>query len=389
MKNGHPGSQGPLVGVRIIEMEGLGPVPFCGMLLADMGAEILTIAAPPLQANTLPEQRESHRTDPVWRGRCRLTLDLKDTATAAALVSMTPHVEVLIEGFRPGVMERLGIGPDDCHTRNPKLVYGRMTGWGQTGPLATAPGHDVNYLAVAGALHTFGYADRPPVQPLNLVGDLGGGALYLAIGVLAAVIQARATGIGQVVDAAMIDGVASMMTGVAAMRAAGKWNDTRYSNRIDGGAPYNTVYKTRDGKHIAIAAVEDKFWNVLIEKLALSRQDLPDRSDRANWLALRQRLSAVFMTRTREEWAAQLEGSGACVSPVLDLSEAASHPHNMDRDLFISKNGRQIPRSAPRFSATPSSLAPQQGIEPADLLSGWRVPEETAHLLLSKTQACP
>jgi alpha-methylacyl-CoA racemase len=382
------GSQGPLDGVRIIEMEGLGPVPFCGMLLADMGAEILTVAAPPSLANALPEQRESHRTDPVWRGRCRLTLDLKDTATAAGLVSITPYVEVLIEGFRPGVMERLGLGPDACHTHNPKLVYGRMTGWGQTGPLAAAPGHDVNYLAVTGALHTFGYADRPPTQPLNLVGDLGGGALYLAIGVLAAVIQARATGIGQVVDAAMIDGIASMMTGVAAVRAAGKWNDTRYSNRIDGGAPYNTVYETRDGKHIAIAAVEDKFWNALIEKLALSPLDLPDRQNRANWAALRQRLSAVFMTQTRDEWAAQLEGSDACVSPVLGLTEAASHPHNMDRDVFIERNGRQIPRSAPRFSTTPSALAPQQGIEPAELFSAWRVPDETARFLLSKAQFC-
>ena len=372
---------GPLQGVRIVEMAGLGALPFCGMLLADMGADIVTIAPPASRENSVPQQRASHEHDPVWRGRSRLVMDLKAKGAADLLLHLVTHVDILLEGFRPGVMERLGLGPAYCLAANPRLVYGRMTGWGQDGPLAQIPGHDANYMALTGALHAIGYPDRPPVQPLNLVGDLGGGALYLATGVLAALLHARQSGTGQVVDAAMIDGVTSLMTQFYGMRSMGRWKDERQSNPIGGGAPYSTVYETADGKHVAVVAVEDKFYATLLQKLGLRGEALPARSNPENWPALREVFANLFRSKTRAEWAALLEESDACVSPVLDMSEAPAHQHNVARHAFVEHGGHPIPAAAPRFLGTPTSHAQQNRGPAAELLLKWGANRKTIDAL--------
>lgn len=378
---------GPLQGVRIVEMAGLGALPFCCMLFADMGADIVTIAAPVSRANSVPQARAPHDSDPVWRGRSRLILDLKEPGAADLLLQLLRDVDVLVEGFRPGVMERLGLGPDACLATNPRLVYGRMTGWGQEGPLAQVPGHDANYMALTGALHSIGYPDRPPVQPLNLVGDLGGGALYLATGVLAALLHARQSGSGQVVDAAMVDGVASLMTQFYGMRSAGRWNDERQSNPIGGGAPYSTVYETSDAKHVAVVAVEDKFYGALLKKLGLRADDLPERTRQENWPALRAQFSAIFRGKTRAEWAALLESGDACVSPVLDMSEAPDHPHNIARHAFVEHAGQPIPAAAPRFLGTPTGHAPQSRGLAAGMLLAWGANRHAVEALLTMSGA--
>lgn len=366
-------STGPLAGVRVVEMAGLGPVPFACMLLADMGAEILTVAAP---GRAIPGD------DPVWRGRSPLPLDLKRPGASAALLAVLARADVLVEGFRPGVMERNGLGPEPCLSANPRLVYGRMTGWGREGPLAARAGHDPNYIGLVGALHAIGEADRPPTPPLNLVGDLGGGALYLAMGVLAALLKARQSGQGEVVEAAMIDGAASLMTGFYALHAAGRWSNARHDNLMDGGAPFGGAYETADGKYMVVAAVEDRFYDEFVGGLGLAAADLPPRADRAAWPELRRRFAAAFRSRSRDEWSAIFTSGDACVTPVLDLDEAPAHPHNRARGVFIERDGRPLPAPAPRFRGSPTSPAPSRGRPPSELLEAWGVAGGASSLLL-------
>jgi alpha-methylacyl-CoA racemase len=356
--------------LRVVEIAAIGPVPYCGMLLADMGAEILLVQPPTPREARMPMPEGE---DPLFRGRTRMKLDLKSAAGRAALLEVVDHADVLMEGFRPGAMERLNLGPDVCLARNPALVFGRMTGWGQSGPLAQSPGHDPNYLAITGALNAIGYPDRPPVLPLNLVGDFGGGSLFLGMGMLAAVLHARATGEGQVVDAAMVDGAASLMTMVYALRGHGAWDDRRRANLMDGGAPFGGTYETADGKAIAVCALEPSFYAALLRGLGLDQEELPQQLDRARWPALSARFAAIFKTRTRDEWAALFEGTDACVTPVLDLAEAPHHAQNKARDVFVGDE-RPLPRATPRFSVTATAHAPAEGAPLADLLARWDVP---------------
>ncbi|MDE2013393.1 MAG: CoA transferase [Alphaproteobacteria bacterium] len=358
---------GPLNGTRIVELGAVGPVPFCGMLFADMGAEILRIGAP-VEPPGPPIPRDK---DPMARGRSHLVLDLKNDTDRGRLLAILSRTEILVEGFRPGTLEKLGIAPEICLKANPALVIGRMTGWGQDGPLASAPGHDPNYIAITGALYAIGHPDRPPYPPLNMIGDYGGGALYLAMGLLAALLHARKTGEGQVIDAAMVDGAASLMGMAYALHANGLWRDRRGANLLDGGAPFGSTYETADGKYVVVAAVEPKFYRALIEGLGLSGEDLPHQMDQAGWPRLRARLAEVFRTRTRDDWARLLEGSDACVSPVLDLSEAPHHPHIRARRVFAGDT--PFPRAAPRFSKTVTRHAPQDGGPAAALLQRWGV----------------
>jgi alpha-methylacyl-CoA racemase len=357
---------GPLQGLRLVELAALGPVPFCAMLLADMGAEVLRIAPPAPAPPTFPLPESE---DPVWRGRSRLTLDLKDGGDRARFLQILPHADALIEGFRPGVLERLGVAPAACLAANPRLVIGRMTGWGQSGPLARAPGHDPNYLALTGALHAIGYRGRPPCVPLNLVADFGGGALYLALGLLAAVLHVRGGGAGQVVDAAMVDGATSLMGMVYTLRNHGLWSDERASNMLDGGCPFGTTYETADGKYVVVCALEPQFYRALISALGLEEHALPPREDRAAWPLLREKLAAAFKSKTRDEWTRLLEGTDACVTPVLTMGEAPEHAHNRARNLFVGE--KPTPAAAPRFSATVTAHAPTHGPDAAQLLKRW------------------
>jgi alpha-methylacyl-CoA racemase len=345
---------GPLAGLRVVELAGVGPGPFCAMLLADLGADVLRIDRPGPAELGLDIPRE---LDLPLRGRRSVAIDLKSPAGAAAARRLIGRADALIEGFRPGVAERLGLGPDACLALNPRLVYGRMTGWGQDGPLATAAGHDINYLALAGALGAIGPSGGPPVPPLNLVADLGGGALYLAFGLLAALHERTVSGRGQVVDAAMVDGAASLMTSTFGLAAAGRWRDTRGSNDLDGGAPWYSAYETADGRFVAVGAIEGRFYAELLRRLGLDPASLPAQHDRSGWPLLRHRLAEAFLTRTRDEWTRVMEGSDACVAPVLSLTEAASHPHNVARGTFVEVDGVVQPGPAPRFSRTPARIA--------------------------------
>jgi alpha-methylacyl-CoA racemase len=344
---------GVLDGFRIIEMAAIGPVPWCCMLLADMGAEIVRIDRAGASAAAAPRSAEG----PMTRGRRSIALDLKQPAEVERLLALIADADALVEGMRPGVMERLGLAPAVCLARNPRLVYGRMTGWGQTGPLALRAGHDINYIALTGALHAIGPAGHAPVPPLNLIGDYGGGGAFLAIGLLAAMLQAARSGQGQVVDAAMVDGAAALMTLPYAWRAAGEWRDERGTNLLDGGAPWYGIYETADAKHMAVGAIEPQFYAELLRGLALDPAALPDRADRAQWPALRAALAARFITRERDAWAAIFDPLDACVSPVLSLGEAPQHPHNVARGVFVELQGAPHPAPAPRFSATPSRPA--------------------------------
>ncbi len=356
---------GPLSGIRILEFSGIGPGPFCGMLLSDMGADILRI-----------DRRGGDRgekTHVTRRGRKSVALDLKQPAAREACLRLMASADALFEGFRPGVMERLGLGPDIALARNPKLVYGRMTGWGQEGPLSRAAGHDINYIAITGALHAIGTAERP-VPPLNLVGDFGGGAMYLAMGLLAGLLHARATGEGQVVDAAMSDGAASLMAAFYGHMAGGRWSDTRASNGVDGGAPYYGVYKCADGRWVALGSIEPQFFAILMEKLGISDFPLIRQRDPAVWPDLRARLEAAFLTKTQAEWIAHMEGSDACFAGVLNLTDVPSHPHHVARDTFVSVDGVLQPAPAPRFSRTPGAiqeLDPRIGAHNDSGLIGW------------------
>lgn len=359
-------SRGPLAGVRVVEFAGLGPGPFACMLLSDMGADVVRIdrpGAPP------PDAR-----DIVGRGRRTVLLDLKQPQAIGEALDLLEHADALVEGFRPGVMERLGLGPQDVARRNPRLVYGRMTGWGQDGPLAQAAGHDINYIAVAGALAAIGEPRRGPVPPLNLVGDYGGGSLYLVTGLLAALLHARATGEGQVVDAAICDGVLSLLANNQSHRLRGLYRDERGANMLDGGAPYYTTYETADGRHVAVGPIEPKFFALLCRELELPPELQDAQHDRSRWPTLRDAIASAFRRRTLAQWCERLEGGDSCFAPVLTLEEAQRHPHVRARGGFVEMDGVAHTAPAPRFSRTPAAIQSPPGGAPADtasVLAGW------------------
>ncbi len=344
--------KGPLSGLRIVEISGLGPTPFTAMLLADMGADVLRIARP--GSGAAADHVLGLAVDVLDRGRDVLELDLKSESGVATARRLIARADALIEGMRPGVMERLGLGPD-AFPDHPALVYGRMTGWGQTGPLAQAAGHDINYIALSGALHAIG-GTGAPVPPLNLLGDFGGGAMYLAFGLLAALLSARATGQGQVIDAAITDGTAHLMAMISGMAGQGAWVDRREANLLDGAAPFYTTYACACGGHIAVGAIEPKFWAELLARLGIDPGALPAQMDRSGWPEIRARLTEVFARQSRDDWAALLEGTDACASPVLTIAEAPAHPHNRARDTYVTHDGLTQPAPAPRLSRTPGQI---------------------------------
>jgi alpha-methylacyl-CoA racemase len=342
---------GPLQGVRVVEFAGLGPGPFCGMLLADLGADVVRIDRRGARSGLLAEIGGTSLLD---RGKRSIALDLKDPDDLSVVRALVARCDVLLEGFRPGVMERLGLGPDALLAENPSLVYGRMTGWGQTGPLAATAGHDIGYIAVAGALGATGRPDERPAPPINLLGDFGGGGVFLALGAVAALVHARATGQGQVVDAAIVDGTAVLTTMIHGMLGSGAWVDRRGVNLLDSGAPFYDVYRCADGQFVAVGALEEQFYAALLEGLGLAGEpDLPPREDPTQWPALRARFAERFASRTRAEWWAVFQGTDACVAPVWSLTEATADPHNRAREVFVEVDGRLQPAPAPRFSATP------------------------------------
>ena len=347
---------GPIAGIKVVEFAGIGPGPFCCMLLADLGAEVIRID----RADRVGNDPIEPRFNTLLRNRKNIALDLKSAAGKDAALRLCEQSDILIEGFRPGVMERLGLGPDEVWQRNAKLVFGRMTGWGQDGPMAHTAGHDINYIALSGARFSIGTKAGGPVPPLNLVGDFGGGALYLAMGVLAAYIEAQNSGKGQVVDASMVEGAASLMSSAYGVLAQGSWKEERESNRLDGGAHFYGTYETSDGEHMGVGPIEPQFYALFLEKLGLDPASLPQQMDREQWPAVRQRVAETFKTKTRDQWAAIFDGSDACVAPVLRMSEAITHPHNAARQSFIDIEGVHQPGTAPKFSRTPAG-APQRG----------------------------
>jgi alpha-methylacyl-CoA racemase len=371
---------GPLDGIKVIEIAGIGPGPFCAMLLADMGAQVVRV------------ERHPDRDPAGWprlmaRGRRSVVIDLKHEQGPEVVLRLVESADALLEGFRPGVAERLGIGPEACLARNPRLVYGRMTGWGQSGPLSGAAGHDIDYIALAGALYPIGAAGGAPVPPLNLLGDFGGGGLLLAFGIACGLIEARRSGRGQVVDAAIVDGAALLSTIVHELLGAALWEERRGANLLDGGAPFYGVYETADGEHMAVGALEPRFYAELLAGLGLDPEELPAQADRERWPELRDRLAAAFRTRTRDEWAEVFAGTDACVAPVLRPSEALLHPHNRQRGTFVPVGEVAQPGPAPRFSRTPPSTpdpAPRPGEHTHEVLaSSGFTPEEIATLRAS------
>ncbi len=344
---------GPLAGITVIEIAGIGPGPYCGMMLADMGADVIRVDRAQAVQGGDPERPPA---DLLARGRRSIGVDLKNPDGVEVVLTLVEQADALIEGFRPGVAERLGIGPDDCLARNPRLVYGRMTGWGQEGPYAPAAGHDINYIALAGALEPIGRRGQAPVPPLNLVGDFGGGGLMLAFGVVAALLEAQRSGQGQVIDAAMVDGAASLMTMTHSFRAMGIWNDERGTNMLDTGAHYYDVYETADGAYVSIGSIEPQFYAELLRLTGLEGEDLPWQNDRSQWPALKERLAAIFRSKTRDEWCELMEGSDVCFAPVLAIPEAIEHPHNVERGTFVEVAGITQPGPAPRFSRTPGAI---------------------------------
>ena len=355
-------ASGPLAGFRIVEFAGIGPGPFACMMLADMGAEVVTLDRVGARKNL---------KSVAGRGRKVVELDLKDKAAITQVLDLLANADALIEGFRPGVMERLGLGPELVQARNPRLVYGRMTGWGQEGPLAQAAGHDINYISVTGALAAIGPADRP-VPPLNLVGDFGGGALYLVVGVLAALLEAQKSGKGQVVDAAMCDGAASLMSMFFDMAAAGRWIEQRDSNFLDGGAHFYGVYECACGRFVSIGSIEPQFYALLREHAGLSDADFDKQMDRNAWPELKRKLVDVFKSKTRDDWCEIMEGTDVCFAPVLSLSEAPKHPHMTERKIFVDVDGVTQPAPAPRFSRTPSAIRDAATADIASLTSEWQ-----------------
>ncbi len=337
---------GPLAGLRVVELAGLAPAPFGCMVLADLGASVIRVDR--ISGSTVVPG------DVLGRGRRSIGVDIRRPEGAELLLKLVERADVLVEGFRPGVTERLGVGPAHCLARNPRLVYGRMTGWGQEGPLADRAGHDLNYIALAGALEPIGRAGAPPTVPLNVIGDFGGGGLLLALGVLAALYERERSGRGQVVDAAMVDGAALLTTFLHGMKAAGAWSGERGTNLLDGGAPFYDVYATSDGKYVSIGALEEKFYADLLVVLGLTGADVPNRQDPAQWPALRARIAAAVATRTRDEWAELADGTDACLVPVLTPDEATTAPHNVARGTFVEVGGLPQPAPAPRFDRTPA-----------------------------------
>jgi alpha-methylacyl-CoA racemase len=377
---------GPLHGLKVIEMVGIGPTPFCGMLLADLGAEVLRIDRPrPAGArgdtHVLPDDA---RFDVLARGRSgTVTIDLKRPGAVDDLLAVLARADAVIEGFRPGTMERLGLGPDVCQAINPRLVYGRMTGWGQTGPLAQAAGHDIDYIALSGALHAIGPRDGKPTVPLNYLGDFGGGGMLLAVGVLAALLEAKGSGRGQVVDAAMVDGSALLSAMMYGFKANGWWSSQRGTNMLDGGAHFYDTYRCADGKYVAVGAIEPQFYATLRERCGLVDAAFDAQMDASAWPAQKEKLADVFATRTRDAWCALLEGSDACFAPVLDWDEAPRHPHNVARDTFVAVDGVMQPAPAPRFSRTrtevPGSMAGRAPI--TQVLQDWAIDGEVVERL--------
>ncbi|MFJ6836327.1 CaiB/BaiF CoA transferase family protein [Streptomyces sp. NPDC091209] len=370
---GTPG-HGPLAGVRVVELAGIGPGPFAAMLLADLGADVVRVDRP-----GGPGIGVDPAYDTTNRNKRSVIIDLKSEDGPARVLDLAERADILIEGYRPGVAERLGVGPEACRARNPRLVYGRMTGWGQEGPLAHRAGHDIAYIALTGTLGMIGEPDEPPSVPANLLGDYAGGSLYLVVGVLAALHHARATGAGQVVDAAIVDGTAHLSTMIHGMMAAGAWQDRRRANLLDGGCPYYGTYETADGRHMAVGPLEQHFYDEFVELLGIPELG-PARRDPARWEELREGVAARFRTRTRDEWTAVFEGSDACVAPVLSLREAPAHPHLAARGTFVDHGGITQPAPAPRFSATPTSVRggpAQPGVDTADVARDWDVPRLT------------
>ena len=355
-------ASGPLAGFRIVEFAGIGPGPFACMMLADMGAEVVTLDRVGARKNL---------KSVAGRGRKVVEIDLKDKAAVAQVLDLLANADALIEGFRPGVMERLGLGPDIVLERNPRLVYGRMTGWGQEGPLAQAAGHDINYISVTGALAAIGTAEKP-VPPLNLVGDFGGGALYLVVGVLAALLEASRSGKGQVVDTAMCDGAASLMSMFFDMIAAGRWVEGRERNFLDGGAHFYGIYECACGHFISIGSIEPQFYALLRQHAGLTDADFDAQMDREAWPALREKLTRIFKSKTREDWCKIMEGTDICFAPILTMAEAPKHPHMAARNVFVERHGVTQPAPAPRFSRTPSAIREPETAEIAELVSAWK-----------------
>ncbi|WP_155055855.1 CaiB/BaiF CoA transferase family protein [Streptomyces blattellae] len=368
----HTPAQGPLSGVRVVELAGIGPGPFAAMLLADLGADVVRVDRPGGQGLAI---------DPAYditnRNKRSVLVDLKSPDGPARVLDLAARADILVEGYRPGVAERLGVGPEACQARNPGLVYGRMTGWGQQGPLADRAGHDIAYIALTGTLGMIGSADEPPAVPANLIGDYAGGSLYLVVGVLAALHHARTTGTGQVVDAAIVDGAAHLASMIHGMLAAGGWQDRRGANLLDGGCPYYGTYETADGKHMAVGALEPRFYAEFLDLLGVGGH-AGSRKDVARWAELREAVAARFKSRTRDEWTAVFEGTDACVAPVLSLREAPHHPHLAARGTFTDHGGITQPAPAPRFSATPTGIRTGPagpGADTADVARDWDVPD--------------
>ncbi len=359
---------GPLAGVKVVELAGLGPAPFCAMLLADLGADVVRVDRPGAGA----------ADDLLNRGKRSVQVDLKHEQGPQAVLALAQEADVLLEGLRPGVTERLGVGPDQCWELNPRLVYGRMTGWGQEGPLAHTSGHDVGYVSLTGMLHLIGRRDGPPQVPANLLGDFGGGAMYLAVGVLAALLEARVSGRGQVVDAAIVDGTAHLGTMLWGFFGTGGWSTERGTNLLDTGAPYYDVYETSDGGHMSVGALEPKFYAELLDKLELTGK-VPDRDDATKWQELREIFAETFKQRTRQEWTEVFDGSDACVAPVLSMAEAEQHPHMAARETLVRRDGRVQPAPAPRFSRTPNpapGAIAAPGAHTEEVLRDWGLPQD-------------
>ncbi|HSZ37862.1 MAG TPA: CaiB/BaiF CoA-transferase family protein [Acidimicrobiales bacterium] len=380
---------GPLSGIKIIELAGIGPAPFTCMMLADAGAQVLRLERAPAGAVEAGEEFAKSGAGSYWdllnRSRSSVGIDLKNPDALELVLGLVEQADGLIEGFRPGVAERLGVGPEDCFARNKRLVYGRMTGWGQDGPMASMAGHDIDYIAIGGALWSLGRADSAPVPPLNLVGDFGGGGMLLAFGMVAALLEAARSGEGQVVDAAMVDGAASLMTMIHAFHRHGLWNDERGANMLDTGAPFYEVYETADGKWMAVGGIESQFYAELIRGLGLEGDSsFPSQMSRDQWPAMKTRFGEIFKSKTRDEWSAIFDGTDACVVPVLSPWEAHLHPHNVARSTFVEVNGTVQPAPAPRFSRTPSAISKPPSPPGADTISAlveWGVTEDAVKKL--------